>query len=106
MFPLVFVKPLAYVRLHRKCVQMIQAVADAMSETSRLLIHDFVDHPGSREGGSHILDLLDLHMMASLNTCSRNETEWDAILEKCGRRLVKQQILYGSNGSAVLEIRL
>lgn len=93
--------------VYRKCVQMIQAVAEAMNpKESRLLIHDFVDLPRSDEDGCRLLDTLDLHMIASLNTHSRSEAEWDALIQSVPGRLVRHKTWIGKDGSAVLEVRL
>jgi hypothetical protein len=88
---------------------MIQAVAQAMEPaTSKLLIHDFVDLPRAVGDGPQLLDMLDLHMIASLNTHSRSEAEFDALIDRAAGclGLVRHKTWPGKGGSAVLEIRL
>ncbi|EQL00551.1 sterigmatocystin 8-O-methyltransferase [Ophiocordyceps sinensis CO18] len=89
-----------------KCVEMLRAVAGAMSASSRLLVHDFVDPPTFGEDRPRPLDMLDLHMIASLNTHSRREAEWDALIRGAGEGLVRHRTWGGNDGSAVLEMRL
>jgi hypothetical protein len=88
---------------------MIRAVAQVMEPaTSKLLIHDFVDLPRSAGDTPRLLDMLDLHMIASLNTHSRSEAEFDALINCAagGLGLVRHKTWLGRGGSAVLEIRL
>lgn len=87
---------------------MIQEIAKVMDPAkSKLLIHDFVDLPRTVGEGARLLDMLDLHMIASLNTRSRTESEFDSIIERAagdwGLARVKT---WPGRGSAVLELRL
>ncbi|KAF3491668.1 putative Cytochrome P450 monooxygenase [Arthroderma uncinatum] len=90
------------------CVKMIRAIAQVMGPTSKLLIHDFVDLPRAVEDGPRLLDMLDLHMIASLNTYSRSEAEFDALIERAagGLGLARHRTWRGRGGSAVLEVHL
>lgn len=86
---------------------MLQATAKAMDAASRLLIHDFVHLPGNGEDGPHLLGMLDLHMIASINVHSRSEAQFDALIARVrGNRIVRHKTWIGRGGSAVLEIRV
>ncbi|EZF22785.1 hypothetical protein H112_04290 [Trichophyton rubrum D6] len=91
-----------------KCVKMIQEIAKVMDPAkSKLLIHDFVDLPRTVGEGARLLDMLDLHMIASLNIYSRTESEFDSIIERAaGDWGLARHKTWPGRGSAVLELRL
>ncbi|EFR00715.1 sterigmatocystin 8-O-methyltransferase [Nannizzia gypsea CBS 118893] len=91
------------------CVKMIREIAQVMDPArSRLLIHDFVDLPRAVGDRPRLLDMLDIHMIASLNTYSRSEVEFDHLIGRAAgdRGLVRYKTWQGKGGSAVLELRL
>ncbi|EFE40402.1 cytochrome P450 monooxygenase, putative [Trichophyton verrucosum HKI 0517] len=91
-----------------KCVKMIQEVAKVMDPAkSKLLIHDFVDLPRTVGEGARLIEMLDLHLIASLNTHSRTELEFDSIIERAAGDLGLARVkTWPGRGSAVLELRL
>jgi len=92
--------------LSSECRTILAALADAMEPArSRILIHDFVDPPTIGFDRPRVLDMLDLHMIASLNARLRNRGEWDALVHSVGGKLAIHQAWAGVDGSAVLEIR-
>lgn len=86
---------------------MIQAVVDAMDpKTSRILIHDFMDSSTIGEERPRMLDMMGLHMIASLSVTSRSEEEWDAIIRSVDKRLTRHKTWARDDLSGVLEYRL
>ncbi|KAM5433050.1 hypothetical protein MferCBS31731_007274 [Microsporum ferrugineum] len=91
------------------CIKMIRRITQVMDPArSRLLIHDFVDLPRAVGDGPRLLDMLDLHMIASLNIHSRSEAELDNLIDRAAGDLglARHKTWQGKGGSAVLELRL
>ncbi|KJZ73407.1 hypothetical protein HIM_07201 [Hirsutella minnesotensis 3608] len=90
------------------CALILRAIVDAMGPASRLLIHDFLDtEEDIGHGRSRMFDLLDLHMIASVSRPSRNQAEWDALIETGGEgHLVRHKTWPFRDGAAVIELRL
>ncbi|KAM3066420.1 hypothetical protein ACMFMG_012061 [Clarireedia jacksonii] len=90
-----------------ECCRILSALVEAMDqERSMILIHDFVDPPTTGAERPEVLDMLDLHMIASLNTHSRDQQEWKTLVASTSRRLFIKRTWFGAQGSAVLELKL
>ncbi|PHH74763.1 hypothetical protein CDD80_2861 [Ophiocordyceps camponoti-rufipedis] len=86
------------------CRAILSNVATAMEKgKSRIVIHDFVDPTSTGTSRPRVLDMLDLHMLASLNTRSRSREEWDSVV---GEGMAIRRVWTGGQGSGVLEIVL
>ncbi|KAJ5900191.1 uncharacterized protein N7473_004261 [Penicillium subrubescens] len=88
------------------CATVIRHITKAMKPgISKILVHDFVN-PAKGEYASPFLNLLDLHMVASLNTFSRSYREWLQMFHSADPQLSLQRFCAGPKNSAVFEFLL
>jgi hypothetical protein len=72
--------------------------------SSRILIHDYLDPDVFGRNRPRTFDMLDLHLVASMNRPSRSEVEWDDLIESTGGQLQRRKTWMGKDGSVILEL--
>jgi hypothetical protein len=89
------------------CVRILREIVKAMdAESSRILIHDYMDPLSYDIDRPRRFDMLDLHLLANLNKPSRSDADWDQLIKITSDRLIKHKTWVGKEGNVIFELRI
>ena len=82
-----------------EAVQILKHVADAMSDTSRMLIAEGIMSEEFGEESNRTLNTIDLHLLCLFNSKERTVRQWKALVESVGKGLEVTNLWLGDGGA-------